>query len=93
MFHLPGFRIFIKTPTDKVITLDAVASDTIGNIKAIIQDKAQIPIDQQQLVFAGTILQDETTLSDCNILEDSFLYLMIKSKGLRNWMMLKVLLT
>ena len=84
MFHLPGFRIFIKTPTDKVITLEVDASDTTGNIKAKIQDKTQIPIDQQQLMFAGTLLQDVTRLSDCNILEDSLLYLMIKSKGLSN---------
>ena len=64
--------------------MDVEAFDTIGNIKAKIQNKEQIPIDQQQLIFAEKSLQDVATLSDCNIQEDSLLYLRIKSKGLSN---------
>ncbi len=32
-------QIFVKTPTGKTITLDIEAGDTIGNVKAKIQDK------------------------------------------------------
>jgi len=71
----------IKTLTGVSIDIQIKPDQSIEDLKCMIQDKEGIPPDQQRLIFAGRQLEDDRTLFDYRIQNDSVLHLVLRLRG------------
>ena len=65
----------------KVFSLDVKLLDTITDVKAKIKDKKSIPLAYQKLLLDGKELDDDKTVFDSNMDEESTLNLFLRPIG------------
>ena len=75
------FQIQVKYPSGKVIRLHVEASDTIYNLKKIIKNLMDIPIKHQRLLYMSMELEDGSTLSEADLLNEAMLVLGLRLRG------------
>ena len=73
--------IYVKDLTGKTITLEVNPQMNVEVMKELIREKAGIPCDQQQLVFAGRWLEDGRTLSSYGLQRESTGHLVFRLRG------------
>ena len=77
LVHCPrgGSELYIRTLSGKTIALEVLPTDTVADLKEMIEYKEGISPDEQTLFYAGQRLEDMSTLSSCNIPMESMLHL------------------
>eukprot|EP01043_Picozoa_sp_COSAG02_P008654 COSAG02_NODE_281_length_25776_cov_37.797998_12_plen_1099_part_00 len=71
-------HIFLKILTDKTITLEIEGSDSVHALKVKVQSHEGIPIEQQRLIFAGKILEDDRSVNEYNIQRESTMHMVLR---------------
>ena len=78
----PEFPIFVKTLIGKTSVLYVHALESIESIKQKIALSEGVPIDQQRIIFAGKLLdENEKTLNDLNIVRESTIHMILRMSG------------
>uniref|UniRef100_A0A0G4HJM9 Protein kinase domain-containing protein n=1 Tax=Chromera velia CCMP2878 TaxID=1169474 RepID=A0A0G4HJM9_9ALVE len=75
------YQIFAKTFAGNSITLDCHPTDSIEKIKIKIQEKEDVAVERQRLIFAGKQLEDGRTLYDYNIQRESTIHVIGRLAG------------
>ncbi|KAG2330911.1 hypothetical protein Bca52824_002091 [Brassica carinata] len=82
---LADYNMFLE---GKTIALVVHSSSTVDNLKTMIQRKEGFRTDQQRLIFVGIQMEDDCTLADYNIQQDSTLHCVLRlSESMRIFIM------
>ncbi|KAF8437170.1 ubiquitin-related domain-containing protein [Boletus edulis BED1] len=74
-------QIFVRTLNGRTITLTVSPSDTVDSLMAKVEERTQIPVDQQRLIYGGKQLEPGRLLSDYRVDRDSTLHLVLRLRG------------
>lgn len=73
-----GAILFVKTLTGKTVMVEVAPTDTVLNMKEQIATKEGVEVEHQCLVCGGKILDNQMTVSECGIQNQSMLHLVLR---------------
>ena len=72
--------LFVKVSSRETIPLQVYSNDFIGNLKNKIKDKKGFPVETQRIFYDGKALNDDRTVADYEIQNQSTLILIRQGK-------------
>ncbi|KAL5705379.1 hypothetical protein ACHQM5_023688 [Ranunculus cassubicifolius] len=81
LIGVSGMVIHVKTPTGEIHTFVVDKSDTVDDVKKMIERKEGMSPHEQRLMVDGKRVADGWTLSDCNIQKYSSIHLIPVLRG------------
>ena len=73
-------EIIIQVSSQEVFALGVHSNDSIANLKTKIKDKKGFPVQIQRISYRGEVLNDDRTVRDYNIQNQSILNLKLQGK-------------
>lgn len=74
-------QLYVKAPSEKVLTFKLNTLNTIGELKEMVQSKEKIPVDNQELIFLGQMLKDDQSIAKYGIEKNTVLHLVLKPEA------------
>ena len=74
-------QLFVKTLSGKTTTVEVEAGQTIASIKEKLRETEGIPVKEQRLTFSGKNLDDNRTIGYYDMINWSFVSLLLRLKG------------
>ncbi|KAJ0249360.1 Protein DNA-DAMAGE INDUCIBLE 1 [Hirschfeldia incana] len=74
-------RITVMTTGEQIITLDVDSHETVENVKALLEVEANVPIQQQQLLYNGNETRNSDKLNALGVKDDDLLMMMVSSSA------------
>lgn len=72
-------QLFVKT--DKTHAVDVCATNTVDDVKTIIEAREGIPCDEQRVMFSGRQLEGSVTLAAAGVSDESTMYILMRLLG------------
>lgn len=76
-----AYQIFVNTLQGKTKTFRMDSDFLVEDVKLLLHDAGEAPVDQQRLIYAGRQLEDGHKLCDCGIVDMCTLHLVLRLSG------------
>ena len=77
----PMLQLFVRTVSGRTLPLQVESGETVETVKQMLQERENVDVDHQRLVFAGKELDDSKTLESYNLKGDETLEMLFKIAG------------
>lgn len=74
-------QLFVRTVSGRTLPLQVESGETVETVKQMLQERENVDVDHQRLVFAGKELDDSQTLESYNLKGDETLEMLFKIAG------------
>ncbi|GIX63588.1 ubiquitin family protein [Babesia caballi] len=76
-----GMRVQVQTMMGQKLEVDVEPNETVLDLKKKLSKKQKLPVDQQRIIFEGKMLQDNKTLAEYNIKNNSVIHMVLRLRG------------